>query len=133
MTTKRNNAYTLSSKPCDIEYRLTRVYDLADRLSDILSSIDPTALPPGALDKMKETVGCLFVQASEARGSAPSKRPHSRRGDALPAAFVTLAQQLDALDDALSPLDEEAAQLNAEFSARDENEVLFVEEEAAAE
>jgi hypothetical protein len=30
--TKRNSTYTLSSKPCDIEYRMKRAVDLAERL-----------------------------------------------------------------------------------------------------
>ena len=77
--TKRNSAYTLSSKPCDIEYRMKRAVDLAERLEACLRSIDPAVFPEGTLAALTEQASALVSATSGTRTGAPTKRVHTRR------------------------------------------------------
>ena len=85
--TKRNSAYTLSSKPCDVEYRMSRAVDLAERLEACLRSIDPAVFPEGTLAALTEQASSLVSATSITSTSAPIKRVHTRRkGVEAPAA-----------------------------------------------
>ena len=85
--TKRNSAYTLSSKPCDIEYRMKRAVDLAERLEACLRSIDPAVFPEGTLAALTEQASALVNATTGARTGAPTKRVHTKRkGVEAPAA-----------------------------------------------
>lgn len=77
--TKRNSAYTLSSKPCDIEYRMKRAVDLAERLEACLRSIDPAVFPEGTLVSLTEQAASLAASTASCSVSAPTKRVHTRR------------------------------------------------------
>jgi hypothetical protein len=77
--TKRNSTYTLSSKPCDIEYRMKRAVDLAERLEACLRSIDPVVFPEGTLAALTEQASALVAATSGTRSGAPTKRVHTRR------------------------------------------------------
>ena len=89
--TKRNSAYTLSSKPCDIEYRMKRAVELAERLEACFRSIDPAAFPEGAIAQLTEQAAALAALTTATRSGAPTKRVHTRRKGveaAAPAAEV---------------------------------------------
>ena len=97
MSKKRTGSYTLSSKPCDIEYRLTKASELVERLEATFRSIDPSSLSEGSIEALLAAVEATRDRLTSARGSAPTKRVHTRRAGQPTPESVALDTTLDTI------------------------------------
>ena len=97
MSKKRTGSYTLSSKPCDIEYRLTKASELVERLEATFRSIDPSSLSEGSIEGLLAAVEATRDRLTSARGSAPTKRVHTRRAGQPTPEAVALDTTLDTI------------------------------------
>lgn len=116
MSKKRTGSYTLSSKPCDIEYRLTKASELVERLEATFRSIDPSSLSEGSIEALLAAVEATRDRLTSARGSAPTKRVHTRRAGQPTPESVALDTTLDTI-----------------LVNKGTTQVVFVEEDIAAE
>lgn len=120
MARNRTGNYPLSSKACDIEYRVRRLEVLINKSRLALASIAPEAVAAGSIDRGMELVTELTQVVQRLAGSKPSKRAYGKAKD-KPAATKkptkpvkapkgpkkakTEAEQLAQIDSLLAPLD----------------------------
>lgn len=74
--------YTLSGKACDVEYRTRRLQELTLKATNILESIDPSAVEGGMLYVARDLIRKLSEQIDRIARSKPAKRAYVKGGKA---------------------------------------------------
>ena len=127
MARNRTGNYPISSKACDIEYRVRRLEVLINKSRMALASIAPEAVAAGSIDRGMELVTELTQVVQRLAGSKPSKRAYGKAKEKLtatkkptkpvkeapkpvkapkgPKKAKTEAEQLAQIDSLLAPLD----------------------------
>lgn len=127
MARNRTGNYPVSSKACDVEYRVRRLEVLINKSRLALASIAPDAVAEGTIDRGLELVTELTQVVQRLAGSKPSKRSYNKAKDKPtatkkptkpvkeapkpakspkgPKKAKTEAEQLAQIDSLLAPLD----------------------------